>query len=473
MTRLWRLVFYYQLITKIAVHCRIVPDEYCQDIKPECDGSPLCQESKVGSEKITGWTCKATEVEIVALEDDEEEMESKPGNFEIDVRSSLAVKNPPVLLIMDERGEWKLAEPTRRTKLKVFMNLKDEKILLACPGKSNYIQGPGLPRVQTIEASSTYTNGETQFVIEDRLYQPDSINCSKRVSAYEFMTESACNDDGVLLRLGFYINNKVMELMRTCHRLVDGLTYYSRHVLDGSHFPARGRGGHGKVAAGRPQFGHFNKALFRNFPPKKFYTQKSQNQLRLIDDVEPNGNGRKYFSKGHLAPKADFMLAPWEDATFLFVNTQPQWQEINGGSWMKIESEIRFNAAETTKKYEVITGVAGHLNLNGAKVYLDVSHRRLPVPNRFTKLVREIETNKCMAFVVNNYPQRNNLEPECRDVCSSYNWPELKEPADGGYLYCCAYEDFIEAFPEASPEVDCSGGELSNANRYGGWQRYS
>lgn len=53
----------------------------------------------------------------------------------------------------------------------------------------------------------------------------------------------------------------------------------------------------------------------------------------------------RFFAKGHLTPNADFQLESWRDVTFMFVNVQPQWQEINGGNWEQVEQATRFNAA--------------------------------------------------------------------------------------------------------------------------------
>lgn len=50
---------------------------------------------------------------------------------------------------------------------------------------------------------------------------------------------------------------------------------------------------------------------------------------------------RSYLSRGHLSPDGDFLLGAWQDLTYFYVNTAPQWQSINGGNWMQVETMVR------------------------------------------------------------------------------------------------------------------------------------
>ncbi|KAF6197960.1 hypothetical protein GE061_007703 [Apolygus lucorum] len=390
------------------------------------------------------------------------------GGCDIDVRLDLSGKSPPVILV-EEKGEWKLAEPTSRTKYSSYMNLDNKKILLVCPGERNMLK-LGSQTARDATATCKSANGVKYFVVNGKEHKSDSIKCSERVQPYEYNTKESCSGDGTILKLGYLVNNKIADLITTCHRIADGTTYWSRHILNGGALPERGNGGKRPDEEGRPQFSFRNKDLFRGFPPYKYY--KQANELNALAQAIGSSEAReifdekkdKFFSKGHLSPNADFLLETWRDVTFLFVNVQPQWQQVNGGNWNEVEVANRYNAAATGKKYEVITGAPGNLAPKSKNVYLDYSSQKMPVPSTYTKLIREVESNKCIAMVSTNFPE-SKVQPKCKDICSAYKWPELKDAQKAGYVYCCSYDEFAKAFPKSAPKVDCSGGILTNMNR--------
>lgn len=57
---------------------------------------------------------------------------------------------------------------------------------------------------------------------------------------------------------------------------------------------------------------------------------------------------RSYLSRGHLAPDADFLLGTWQDVTYFYINTAPQWQTINGGNWLRLENTVRSFASNVS-----------------------------------------------------------------------------------------------------------------------------
>ncbi|BET02641.1 Endonuclease_NS [Nesidiocoris tenuis] len=388
----------------------------------------------------------------------------------VDVRLDISGQKPPVFLVADSKGEWTLAGPTQRTKYNSYMNLANKKILLTCPGQNNKLK-LGNSEVNEAEATCSSTDGVANLVINGKSYKIDSLKCKERVTPYEYISNERCNGDGTILKLGYMINNKIHDLITVCHRLADGMTYFSSHILDGSHFPQRGNGGKRHDEEGRPQFSFHNRALFKGFPPYKYY--KDAVELSALSQAIGssaaqsvfNPRDDKFFAKGHLSPNADFMLENWRDVTFLFVNVQPQWQEVNGGNWNEVEIATRYNAAATGKKYQVITGTAGHLTPKSKSVSLDTDNERIPVPESYTKLIREVDTNKCIAFVSTNFPQNDAPAMKCRDICAANKWPSLKSAAKEGFVYCCSYEEFLKNFAESAPRVDCSGGVLVNENK--------
>lgn len=61
-----------------------------------------------------------------------------------------------------------------------------------------------------------------------------------------------------------------------------------------------------------------------------------------------------YLSRGHLSPDADFLLGTWQDLSYFYINTAPQWQTINGGNWLRLENLIRnFAISVSISLYEI------------------------------------------------------------------------------------------------------------------------
>lgn len=70
-----------------------------------------------------------------------------------------------------------------------------------------------------------------------------------------------------------------------------------------------------------------------------------------------------YLSRGHLSPDADFLLGTWQDLSYFYINTAPQWQTINAGNWLRLENLIRNFAISVSLPYFQM---------------LDCRHRHLP-----------------------------------------------------------------------------------------------
>lgn len=49
---------------------------------------------------------------------------------------------------------------------------------------------------------------------------------------------------------------------------------------------------------------------------------------------------QQVLARGHLSPDADFPLIPLQFSTYFYINACPQWQVINAGNWLKVETMV-------------------------------------------------------------------------------------------------------------------------------------
>ncbi len=117
---------------------------------------------------------------------------------------------------------------------------------------------------------------------------------------------------------------------------------------------------------GRPAFREGD-IFYRQVRAAQAYTQQSQRELfsRLFGAQQAAEylSISFYLAKGHLAPDADFLFKDWQEATYYYTNTAPQWQGINNGNWKDVEHTVRKLADKTGLDLEVWTGTLGVLEL--------------------------------------------------------------------------------------------------------------
>ena len=56
--------------------------------------------------------------------------------------------------------------------------------------------------------------------------------------------------------------------------------------------------------------------------------------------IDTASGSTKYFSKGHLSPKYDFVYKSMQQATYYFLNSAPQFREFDSGNWDALEDGI-------------------------------------------------------------------------------------------------------------------------------------
>jgi len=144
------------------------------------------------------------------------------------------------------------------------------------------------------------------------------------------------------------------------------------------------------------------------------YASRKGKSFREDDSAGvPQASSKDYrnsgWTKGHLAPAADFK---WSDSalsdTFFFTNCCPQDEELNGGSWEKLESRVR----SWTRQFGVVYVVTGPIIGDRSNGYLGDS--RIPIPDAFFKavLVRDGNGYQAVGFIMENSPSAQPY-PQC------------------------------------------------------------
>lgn len=154
--------------------------------------------------------------------------------------------------------------------------------------------------------------------------------------------------------------------------------------------------------------------------------------------------------RGYLAPDQDFIFAPFQYASHIYINSNPLWQTVYRGNWDRLESLVRSHASNYRQKMLVYTGSYGIFKLPKAdnkttSIYL-LPNNTLPVPKYFWKILYDWTSRNSIVFVIVNDPfikQINNKDIFCPNVCAKYGWhlDAWLETAEG-FLFCCEYKRF-------------------------------
>lgn len=158
-----------------------------------------------------------------------------------------------------------------------------------------------------------------------------------------------------------------------------------------------------------------------------------------------------YLSRGHLAPDSDFIFASWQYTTYYYINSNPQWQQVNGKNWLIVERMVRKHAINYKNRITIYTGSNGILQLKDNKnravdIYM-LPKKLLPVPKYFWKILHNPITDEGIVFIILNNPFANIEKGDifCNNICQSYGWEHNKfNLIKNGLLFCCNYVEFAK-----------------------------
>lgn len=100
----------------------------------------------------------------------------------------------------------------------------------------------------------------------------------------------------------------------------------------------------------------------------------------------------------------DVILATEQQATFLYINTAPQFQTFNGQNWVAVEISSRNLASDRNLYLDVYTGTYGigqFWNETGsrAQTFLDWPAGQIPVPQLYYKILVNHADNSGVVFL--------------------------------------------------------------------------
>ncbi|XP_050293386.1 uncharacterized protein LOC126733940 [Anthonomus grandis grandis] len=349
----------------------------------------------------------------------------------------------PVLLY-NLSSTYELAIPNQGT----IVLTSGQNISLLCSGNRNYVR-------QTNSNVTTVTCLENQDVkLYRKVYKFHDIKCKHAVRGDVRKTEEKCgNGQGVVYEIGYPVSRRDwVTLITVCHVPEIGHTLYTRHLLHGKEIKYASKSSY------RPGFS--TAGLDSSIPASVAYKQTFQKATfsSILKSSELSNHfvtNKSYLSRGHLSPDADFLQAPTQFSTYYYLNTAPQWQNINAASWNSIEFTVR-KLAELYGDLEVITGTHDVLTYKDKEGHVQEiclgPEGKLPVPKYFWKLAYEEKSNRAIVFIILNDPYVQSLENEvfCNDICQSEgftkkSWKDLHS----GYVFCCSYPDFLRVVKTA------------------------
>ena len=303
----------------------------------------------------------------------------------------------------------------------------EDNALVICPG-AKFFDDENHMDVKCSRSGLIRGNNDHPVNVED-------LDCSRSIQESIQASNQVCGPEskGQVVEVGWEIPalSRFKSQFSVCHNRALEHTYYTEHVIRGSHISNRLNDKY------RPRFKE----------GRGFYTKDSANDLysARIRIMREEGGLQNIYSRGHLTPNADFVLNEMQDATFYYFNAIPQWSSINGGNWNALEQSIRNLASKLNQDVQVQTGPWG---LDG---YL--GNNTIPIPRYVWKLV--VADSKAIAFVITNFVQDDNeseIEDLCPDdqddLCEETLWifPHRTE-AQRGRMYCCTYQSIQKSIP--------------------------
>jgi len=169
--------------------------------------------------------------------------------------------------------------------------------------------------------------------------------------------------------------------------------------------------------------------------------------------------GNWYLARGHMTARSDGFYAAQQNATFYMQNIAPQWQNFNGINWYQIEVDTRDFTESLGLDLQIWTGVHGVTTLPHeetglpTELYLVVNetHRVLPVPQIFYKVLYEPVSKAGVALIGVNNPYIEEFTPICPDISGSLSWFRCNSGLVNGYCYACTVPTFkqvVTVFPD-------------------------
>lgn len=201
-----------------------------------------------------------------------------------------------------------------------------------------------------------------------------------------------------------------------------------------------------------------------NAHPSDAYKKATQinhfTELLGLAQTETYFGSTSFFARGHLTPDADFVFPSAQWSTYFYLNTCPQFQSVNAGNWLRVESLARKLAQHYDVELEIFTGVYDNLKLKNAagklkSMYL-TADEKYKVPKWIWKIIKNAATNSAIVMITLNDPfaRENEVVEFCTNVCdeaflNSKHFTTMRK----GYTFCCSVSDFRRVVTNLPPEA--------------------
>lgn len=324
-----------------------------------------------------------------------------------------------------------------------------EKIELICPNKFS------TPNINERNLLAQCFGG-TKFILKNQLMDLKNVNCTHYPRYSLRNTGIDCDENGTLIKIGYELEARYFWLIDICHDLeLDSTLYAYYHLTSGVQGFQR--------SVKRPnfsQYGYYDNlnvsSLYSEYNQKKIFA-KLLNSQSLADELIDRRK-KIVLTRGHLAAKVDFIMGSHQRATHHYINTAPQWFNMNSGNWLKIEDGVRRIVSQRKLFVEIITGTYGVMTMedfngNQQEIYLyedDKMEKHLPIPRYFYKILYDRQKSSGIVFISINNPfltieEINSDYILCNDVSNKVKWLRWK-PYDLtlGYSYACDIMEFTK-----------------------------
>ncbi len=240
--------------------------------------------------------------------------------FNLDISSPAY---PPHLIDENMKIVLPVLEGTAR-----IINLSEgQQVTIGCLGAGNYMLATGLG----LNSATCAANSNLQLA-DGTEYSYDGIGCVKQNDEVLIEQGTCANGPGTFIRNGWQFGADFIPLFDMCHDKNLALNYYSIDTVYGRSVNADDKTNTG------PTFSQ--SSYYPGLSVNTLYTQSEQTKTiaGIVGSDALAGqyivpNTEYYFSRGHMAPDADFIDAASQDASYYFMNAAPQFQTFNNGNW--------------------------------------------------------------------------------------------------------------------------------------------
>jgi len=294
-----------------------------------------------------------------------------------------------------------------------------------------------------------------KFTSNNKQYSFSQFNCTKYPQHVAQRTDEKCFNNAQVLHLGFQVGERFVKVFEVCYDEEHERTHYVTHEFTPSYLNHQ---------FNVPRPGWYYTGFYHGKNADKLYIRNVQrqtvakilNSTSLAEKYIPE-EGDLYMARGHMAAKADFIMANHQRTTFWLMNAAPQWQVFNAGNWLAVEIAIKKFVAKRNIEVDAYTGNYGITTLKDAKnkeheMYLafDKNNKGLiPAPKIYYKILVERKTNNGIVLIGVNNPYLTVKEIEkdyiyCKDISDKIDWVKWqKTNITAGYSYACDVNEFM------------------------------